>query len=482
MIETEFLDGNTLDYRALQADGRNLNQSTVVKLLPTDYHAARILRGDEGRVLGETDSAEALPRCAGALMGSPYLDFQERNSPAFNITDSQWSYVTSSSYTASGGYQPACHASLTPCSSSAYQAVTISNPAFIPQAAIAPPLTLYQTVPSATSTTAHTTHYQYNDPAMYYPAGAAFDNGESGYTGFIYSGGGSNGHAYTMGYDWPPDAIGSPPTQPNNMPNDNRSSSNNHNDGRLAVVLEKRKILIRDLQRDGLSAAVIPNLLIQHAGIGEVPGQIERIEIRINRDGRARGTAYVTFATEELATAAVAALDGRKVAGSSGGSSSSNNSSSKRLSARLVVEGVSPEGSEDGASASSTRLNRRLAGSAGGDGGRGAGRGGFCPKKGGRGGNATKSSYSSQDLCPLLKSVTGASKLAEASLPQPGRDTAASVFLSVETDGQKKRREERPIIVDGSGGRWKKDSMLVMIDGSAGLGKPGSGGHRSSRH
>jgi len=52
----------------------------------------------------------------------------------------------------------------------------------------------------------------------------------------------------------------------------------------------------------------------------------------------------------------------------------------------------------------------------------------------------------------------------------------------VETDGQKKKREERPIIVDGSGGRWKKDSMLVMIDGSAGLGKPGSGGHRSSRH
>ncbi|KAL2181420.1 uncharacterized protein P884DRAFT_234023 [Thermothelomyces heterothallicus CBS 202.75] len=441
-----FLDGNTLDYRALQADGRNLNQSTVVKLTPTDYHAARILRGDEGRVYNEpeshaSDSAEPLPQGAGAVLGSPHLGFQGRNSPAFSVPDSQWSYVTSSSYTGdSGRYQPAPHAIVMPSISGAYQVVAASSHGFVAQAPITPPITAYQTVPGPTGTAAHITQHQYNDLRMYYPAGTASTTAVPGYAGFVHMTGSGCGHLSAMAYEWPLVPTHSP-LQGDMTANhiNNNSNNNSSNGGRPAVFVEKRKILIRGLERNGLSPAVVTDLLVQNAGIGATPGQVKKVELPLNKDGKARGIAYITFSTEELAGAAVTALEGCKAG------------ASRKLSARLVVEGVSPEGSDDGG----PRPYQRLAGGGGG-GSRGGGGTGSSSKRG-AGGKAPKSSL--QEQSPRTST--------ETLLVQLKSDTAAPALPSATSDGQRKK-EERPVIVDGSGGRWKKEPAPVVVGGTAG--------------
>ncbi|AEO57947.1 hypothetical protein MYCTH_101575 [Thermothelomyces thermophilus ATCC 42464] len=420
-----FLDGNTLDYRALQADGRNLNQSTVVKLMPTDYHAARILRGDEGRIYNEpespaSDSAEPLPQGASAVLGSPHLGFQGRNSPAFSVPDTQWSYVTSSSYTDDGGrYQPAPHAIVMPSISGAYQVVAASSHGFVAQAPITPPITAYRTVPGPTGTAAHITQHQYNDPRMYYPAGTASTMGVPGYAGFVHMTGSGCGHLSAMAYEWP--------LVPTHSPLQ----------GDMTASHKSAKILIRGLERNRLSPAVVTDLLVQNAGIGATPGQVEKVELPLNKDGKARGIAYITFSTEELAGAAVTALEGCKAGGS------------RKLSARLVVEGVSPEGSDDGA----PRPYQRLAG---GGGSRGGGRAGSSSKRG-AGGKAPKSSL--QEQSPRTST--------ETLLVQLKSDTAVSALPSAASDGQRKK-EERPVIVDGSGGRWKKEPAPVVVGRTAG--------------
>ncbi|EGS20785.1 uncharacterized protein CTHT_0026230 [Thermochaetoides thermophila DSM 1495] len=107
------------------------------------------------------------------------------------------------------------------------------------------------------------------------------------------------------------------------------------------VTIEQRKIVILHLERDSLTEETVRQLLAEHAGIGSATStasagegeDIEKIEIPINKDGRARGTSLVTFRTAELAFKAIAALDGRQIgSGSSGG---------RRLAARLASEGVS---------------------------------------------------------------------------------------------------------------------------------------------
>jgi hypothetical protein len=40
---------------------------------------------------------------------------------------------------------------------------------------------------------------------------------------------------------------------------------------------------------------------------------------------------------------------------------------------------------------------------------------------------------------------------------------------------QSGKREEPPVIVDGSGGKWKREQKPVVVDGS-GAGKRGNGG------
>jgi hypothetical protein len=459
----EYLDGNTLEYRALQADARNMNQATVVKLLPTDYHAARIMRGDNGRVVSELedpapDASEPFSQGVGTTMGSPYLGYHGNASPSFNMAEPQWGYVTSSSYGAAGGYQPAPAAPLTPPGALAYQQLAVSNHGFMPQVAVGPHPTAYQAMasPISVSTPSGVTQYQYSDPAGYYPPGTTYGARGPGYAGFVQPAVGNSGHAYSVGNEWPSDAIPSP--QQDQTPNYDNSS-------RPTVVVEQRKIIIRDLEREGLSEAVVTGLFVQHAGIGGTPGQIEKMELPFNKDGKARGTAYVTFSTTELANAAVAALDGRKMG-------------ARRLSARLVVEGVSPDGFDGGG-----RSGRRQ----GGGGGNGGGGGGGKSAAAGRGSNAKgMAERSSRPVQAQTQAQVQAQSQPQSQFlsadtpPQPEHSaTAEAPSLPAIDNGQPKTKEERPVIVDGSGGRFKKASAPVVVDGSAG--KKGDGRHRGSR-
>ncbi|KAG7290799.1 hypothetical protein NEMBOFW57_000802 [Staphylotrichum longicolle] len=117
----------------------------------------------------------------------------------------------------------------------------------------------------------------------------------------------SSGHAFPPGYTepWLADT-----TQASRMSQIAQFASD-----RPAVVLEQRRIVILKLEREGLSEAVVTTLVVEHTGIGMNPGEIERVELPINKDGRARGNAFVTFSAAELAAAAIAALDGREVSG-----------------------------------------------------------------------------------------------------------------------------------------------------------------------
>ena len=467
----EYLDGNTLEYRALQADARNMNQATVVKLLPTDYHAARIMRGDNGRVVSEPedpvpDASEPFSQSVGAAMGSPYLGYHGNASPSFNMADTQWGYVTSSSYGAAGGYQPAPAAPLTPPGSLAYQQLAVSNNGFMPQVAVGPHPTAYHAMasPMSVSTPSGVTQYQYSDPAGYYPPGTTYGARGPGYAGFVQPAAGNSGHAYATGNnDWPSDALPSPQQQQDQTP----TYDNNTNSSRPTVVVEQRKILIRDLERDGLSEAVVTGLLVQHAGIGGVPGQVEKMELPFNKDGKARGTAYVTFGTTEIANAAVAALDGRKMG-------------PRRLSARLVVEGVSLDGFDGGGGRSGRRQ--------GGGGGKSAAAGRGLNSKADAGKPPPRQAQTQLQAQARVQSEPQSqswSQFLSADIqPEPeysaiSSASTAAPSLFVPDNSQTKTKEERPVIVDGSGGRFKKASAPVVVEGSAG--KTGGGGHRGSR-
>ncbi|KAH6636306.1 hypothetical protein F5144DRAFT_174509 [Chaetomium tenue] len=472
----KYLDGNTLEYRALQADARNMNQATVVKLLPTDYHAMRIMRGDNGRVVSEPedpapDASGSFSQGAGTAMGSPYPSYHGNASPSFSMADTQWGYVTSSSYSATGGYQPAPAAPLTPPSSSAYQPVAVSNHGLMPQVAVGPHPTAYHAIASPTPAPApaRPTHYQYSDAAGYYPPGTTYGARGPGYAGFVQPAVNNSSHAYSTGDDWPVDPI--PPPQQDQIPN--------YDNTRPTVVVEQRKIIIRDLERDGLSEAVVTSLLAKHAGIGGTPGQIEKLELPFNKDGKARGTAYITFGTTELANAAVAALDGRKMG-------------ARRMSARLVVEGVSPNGFDSG------RPGRRHAG--GGGGGKSASRGWNSKADVGKPPRSPHSQFQSQSQSQVqTQTQSQAQDQAQAqaqaqaqfqfqpsqstdTLSQPAYSTTPTTvpaLLSAANSNQAKTKEERPVIVDGSGGRFKKASAPVVVDGSAG--KKGDCGRRGPR-
>ncbi|KAL2024635.1 hypothetical protein VTK56DRAFT_6836 [Thermocarpiscus australiensis] len=420
------LNGNTLGYRSLQADSRNKTQSTVVKLLPTDYHAARILRGDTGRIFSEpqgpstdTDSpTEFFPQDAGTGMSGLYAGFHGASSPAFNVVaqpDTQWAYP----YVSGEQYQLATTSvSFTGPGSVAYQTAVDATGAFSHPVATGPQLTIPQgmgyqeaaspapgTVPSGAA------HYPYGTSGVRYSPGAEYVIGGQGYTGY--------------GDAWAPEAVQA--AQP--------GQTIVYGSEDPGVVIEQRKIIIINLEREGLSRAGVVDLIAQHAGIdANAAGQIEKVELPVNKDGRARGIAFVTFGTAELAGTAVAALDGREVAG-------------RKLSARRA-EGVSP-----GGYSSSSRPGRRTA----------------------KAGNAAGAAANAK----LDRGGAGGSK----STPSPPASASASVSVGGGGggNGRKEKKEERPVIVDGSGGRWKKEPPPVVVHGSGG--KQGHGGQqRSSRH
>lgn len=327
----------------------------------------------------------------------------------------------------------AYHAVADPASGFSHQLVTTS-PSTFPQEAG------YQITAGPTPGTIHSAAapYPYGTPMPYHFSEAGYGvDGVQVYAeyGNVQPTRRSSNHAYTPGYGdaWPSEAAAQPP-QPGQIVNYNGSES-------PGVVIEQRKIIIRNLDRAGLSEATILDLIAQHTGImgTTAAGQIERVEVRINNDGRARGTAFVTFCAPELARIAIAALEGREIG-------------DRQISARFTTEGVSSSGGV------SSRPGRRLAGGGGGGGDMNARS---------DGGAASKHSRLSRGHAAALRSAAAA--------PSAPPSAAASVsgLVSVGNGSMNEKKEGPPVVVDGSGGRWKKEMPPVVVDGSAG--KQGQG-------
>ncbi|KAK4137147.1 hypothetical protein BT67DRAFT_96405 [Trichocladium antarcticum] len=448
------LDGNILEYRALQADGRNKTQSTLVKLSPTDYHAVRINQGEAGGIVGKPPGptpapgaqAERIPQGDGPGGSTPYPGHQGNTSRAFTMSpppNTQWAYASPILYAADGYY---------PSTANTYQ--TVADPAygFSHQLVPSPAHTfthpaVYQvtTGPASDTIPPATASYPYGTPMPYHPSGTCYSVG--GVLPYTEYGNaqpprrGSN-HAYTPGgYSdvWPRPQN---PTQSQNTMLDG-SDSGSGSDGNMpaGVVIEQRKIILRNLDRAGLSEAAVRHLIAQHTGIAG-GGPIERVEVRFNNDGRARGTAFVTFCAGPLARAVVAALDGCEVA------------AGRRISARFTTEGVSSSAAA-AAAASSVAVAVTARGGFGSRPGRRVGTGGRAAA-GGRGGG--------KPLRPARGHVSALR--AAGSLPVVAGYGPAPA-ASAGGGGQKETKEEPPVVVDGSGGR-KREMPPVVVDGSGG--------------
>ncbi|KAK3987902.1 hypothetical protein QBC44DRAFT_371575 [Cladorrhinum sp. PSN332] len=242
----QHLNGKELDARFLQADDRNRDRPTIVKLPYTDLHAARLL--------------EEMPR------NPPSTEpFQQHNSSA---SYSQPGY---------GSYGAAAAAATS--SSSSYQAYPSdytagANTASPNHAPLPNNQFMYQSMGGHTAAPAAA--------AVYTPAS---------YPGYGYS---SSASPYVAAAAYS---------------GENPSSFTPQG----GVILDYRRIIILNLHRRGLSEPIVTEILKDYAGIDGQNGGIELIEIPSNHNGRARGTAYVTFASADLAAAAVQALHGQEV-------------------------------------------------------------------------------------------------------------------------------------------------------------------------
>ena len=199
-----------------------MSQPTVVKLLPTDHHAAKIIRGELGRVWSELSSPTAGPECrndpliqeADAGMGSPYLDATGSTSPGFSMssnTNTHWGYLASPPYAAIETYQPSPASALPP--PTAYPVATTSDHGFIQPVAAA-----YQV--TVTSPTSPPAHYQYATSAAYYSSIPAYDLGQQqqqqqqGYAGYPRQTSLASPPAAYAIESWPPSHLTTPPEIP----------------------------------------------------------------------------------------------------------------------------------------------------------------------------------------------------------------------------------------------------------------------------
>ena len=214
-----------------------MSQPTVVKLLPTDHHAAKIIRGEPGRVWSELSSPTAGPEYrndpliqeADAGMGSPYLDAPGSTSPVFSMpssTNTHWGYLASPPYAAIETYQPSPASALPP--PTAYPVATTSDHGFIQPVAASnshPAVAAYQV--TVTSPTSPPTHYQYATSAAYYPPIPAYDLGQQqqpqqqqqqqqqqGYAGYPRQTSLASPQAAYAVDSWPPSHLTTPPEIP----------------------------------------------------------------------------------------------------------------------------------------------------------------------------------------------------------------------------------------------------------------------------
>ncbi|KAJ4304202.1 hypothetical protein N0V88_001815 [Collariella sp. IMI 366227] len=154
---TEHLDGATLDYRALQADGRNSDQWTPVMVPAGDIHECyevRTYSEPENPGLHTSLSYEQNPQTG---PGSPLLGDQGGSSSAYNLTsqsDIQWPHSASPQYIPAEAYHatPASAVMAHP-DAMAYQMVPTMAHGYAQSVVTGPPqaMAVYQAMPSPTA-------------------------------------------------------------------------------------------------------------------------------------------------------------------------------------------------------------------------------------------------------------------------------------------------------------------------------------------
>jgi hypothetical protein len=461
----EFLDGNTLEYRALQADARNSSQPTVVKLSPSDYHALSILRGEEGRLYVDDDEPGvesdgtapfSFAHGMGATVGSPGSDY----SPPFQILQlDSWGYTTQRTVLPDSQQSQAVVPAGSP---STHQA---SPPT--PDLSLSTPQTvLHGTAVYSLSMTSpvQTPYQQFDSPAVYYPAESPYDARGQSYF--------SHPPALVKA-DYPADATADGyfnylPTHFTTLMISSGGGSADFNNNTYPLQEQQttgsREILILHLPADCRSESAVLDLLARHtavtvAGAG-VRESVERLHLPVSKTGRPRGTAYVTFTSPDAALAAVEALDGRDVSGSG--------SNGVTLKAKVLDPSVE-EGSAgrrgSGGGRSSSHHHQRSLGS--------GGSGGVGTEKGAAGA-LVKKGWSLKAAASLSSVAVSSSSSASSS----GRNEKGE---EDNKEKKKKAKEEPPVIVDGSGGRGKLHNVAtpVVVDGSAR--KKGSSGGSGGR-
>ncbi|KAK4661698.1 uncharacterized protein QC763_706865 [Podospora pseudopauciseta] len=257
----KFLDGNTLHYRCLQADARNRDQSTVVKLPPNDYHAIMLNGPQRGRVVEDPSDPQPAPDTYYAYPTNPDpVDTMGRNSectsPIQYTTDQTWP----------------------------------SYPAYTTTPQEYPPTTLpYQDLPVAQPFSG-TTLYP-NPGETYYP-GPSGSNTTEGY------------------YPAPPPQEFFDPSS--SLTNEFSSLSLSYPRSSDLILLENRKIILLNLDKRRLDQSYISSLLSTFCPPAYSTA-IEQIEIPISsrsRENKPKGTAFITFSSAEVAMGAVDCLNG----------------------------------------------------------------------------------------------------------------------------------------------------------------------------
>ncbi|KAL2137191.1 hypothetical protein VTI74DRAFT_7738 [Chaetomium olivicolor] len=482
------LDGGTLDYRALQADGRNVDSEAVVRLPPSDYHAKKLDENYRGRMYDDPDAPSPDPSASSeqypqAGSQSPHLGYQGSSSPAYNIAsqaDAQWPYPASPQYIlAEAPHATAVSAAFASPDAMAYQMVPTSAYSYAQEIVTSSPLVpqaaaVYQAIPSPTLPAQSPIQYTYGTTTSYFPTAAGYDMAAA-HTYAAYmpqqqqlprSSSISTGHAYTASYggdaSWAT-AQPSSPVESQMIPYPATLAATPA--PAPTVPDQRRKIIVTDLERDGLDEGAVLALIAQHAGIGRESGDIETVSVPAHRDGRPRGHALITFRTAELAAAAVAAMDG--LAAGRG---------RRRIGVRFTSERADSGclGSGSGGGGGGGRSGRKSGGgpgcvrSSGGGAKRDddAGRGRTSP------GHSAAASRSTGPMTHQQQHRHG------GDISGLGAGLGLMTLGSSSSGSRQQAKEKPPVVVDGSGGRFRRERAPLVVDGSSGKDKKrGNGGN-----
>ncbi|KAK0732863.1 hypothetical protein B0T21DRAFT_413016 [Apiosordaria backusii] len=317
----KYLNGNTLHDRCLQADARNRDQPTVVKLPPSDYHAILLLKQQHtGRVVDEPSAPQPPP----VDPSYSYPGNNNNNNPADMRRNSEYTSPTAqyASPTDHWGYPVYTNNQDYPAYTNSQNYPAVTSPVTTSSG--------YQDFSSSFSTAgsagvyppygspggAGPSYYDNNgnavvssSPTYFHPTTTNMTNLPSMTTlTNDFSDLGFNHHSHPHAAAAAAAAGHHPDPYPNPPPTTTTTSDQPQTP---VVALENRKIILLGLGKRNVSETSVLDLLATFCGgVESVAGQVEKIEITIGRKtGEAIGTAFVTFRSAEVALGAIKSLD-----------------------------------------------------------------------------------------------------------------------------------------------------------------------------